>query len=108
MSESTGGRPAEAVRYHFGDGTRAGVMLGLTLRQAAPLVGGAVWLTLALMAGSPALGLGGLVVAGVISFGRWRGSPLYEVAVPGTRLSIRRLRSRETWTRRSLIGSTEI
>ena len=40
MSESTGGRPAEAVRYHFGDGTRAGVMLGLSLRQAAPLVGG--------------------------------------------------------------------
>lgn len=107
MSESTHARTAAPARYHFGDGTRAGVMLGLTLRQAAPIVGGAVWLTLALMAGSPALGLGGLVIAGMISFGRWRGSPLYEVAVPGTRLSIRRLCRRATWTRRSLIGSTE-
>lgn len=105
MSESTGGRPAEAVRYHFGDGTRAGVMLGLSLRQAAPLVGGAVWLTVALMIGSPILGLCGLVVAAVMSFGRWRGSPLYEVAAPGIRLFARRLRGRSAWTRRSLIGS---
>ena len=82
-------------------------MLGLSLRQAAPLVGGAVWLTLALMVGSPMLGLCGVVVAAVVSFGRWRRSPLYEVAVPGARLSFRRLRNRSTWTRRSLLGSTD-
>jgi hypothetical protein len=94
-----------AAQYHFGDGARPGVMLGLSLRQAAPLVAGAVWLTLALMAGSAAVGLVGVAVAAVVSFGRWRGNPLYEVAIPGGRLSVRRLRHRTAWSRRSLLGT---
>ena len=55
---------AESVRYRFSDATRAGVLLGLSLRQAMPLVVGIGWLTLWLAAGHPVVGVCG-VVAGL-------------------------------------------
>jgi hypothetical protein len=97
---------SRAARYQFGDSSRAGVMLGLSLRQAAPLVVGMLWLSVALMLSSPAVGLVGLGVAGVVSFGRYRRAPLYDVARPGLRLAWRRLRRRTLWTQRSLLGTS--
>lgn len=101
----SGGTLAEPARYRFGDSSRGGMMLGLSLRQGAPLVIGMLWLALTLMIQQPLLGIVGLIVAMVVAFGRWRRSPLYEVAAPGARLGYRRLRGRTVWTNRSLLGA---
>jgi hypothetical protein len=93
-----------AARYRFSDSARAGVLLGMGLRQAAPLVAGMLWLILMLSIGLPALGIGGPVLGAVIAFGRWKHAPLYEVAVPGVRLLAARWRGRRTWTRASLLA----
>ena len=94
-----------SARYRFGDGSRAGVLLGLGLRQALPLVLGCLWLTLWLMAQLPLVGAAGPLVGVVVSFGRWRRAPLFDVAVPGVRLMWSRWRHRETWVRRSLLAA---
>lgn len=97
----------EAVRYRFGGSGRTGVLLGLGVRQSVPLIAGCLWLTLGLMAGLPWLGLAGPLAGAVVSFGRWRRSPLYDVAVPASRLTVVRLRrGRGTWVRRSLTATT--
>jgi hypothetical protein len=96
---------SSSTRYRFGDSARAGVVLGLSLRQSLPLIAGAGWLTLCLAAGQPTVGLVGVVVAAVVSFGRWRRAPLYEVALPGLRLVWARLRRRGPWVRASLLGA---
>ena len=96
---------AGSARYRFGDSSRAGVVLGLSLRQSLPLIAGMLWLTLALMVQSPLLGLVGPVVGCVVAFGRWRRAPLYDVAVPGIRLLANRRRKRLTWTRGDLLGA---
>ena len=86
------GTTREAARYRFGDSSRSGMLLGLSLRQGAPLVAGMLWLALALMIELPLVGLVGLALASVASFGRWRHTPLYDIAAPGARLGLRRLR----------------
>ncbi len=96
--------PSESARYRFGDSAHAGVLLGLSMRQALPLVVGVVWLTLLLMAQLPLVGMVGPVIGAVVSFGRWRRAPLFEVATPGARLWWQRRRRRSTWTRASLLG----
>ena len=96
---------ARAARYRFGDGVAPGLLLGLSMRQATPLIIGVLWLTVALMAQVPLVGAVGPVVAMVVSFGRWRRAPLHEVAAPGARLLWRRWRSRRVWVRSSLLGS---
>ena len=94
-----------SVRYRFGDGARAGLLLGLGLRQALPLVIGVLWLTVWLMAQVPMVGIVGPLVGLVVSFGRWRRAPLLEVAVPGARLAWFRWRGRRAWVRRSLLAA---
>jgi hypothetical protein len=94
-----------SARYRFGDGARAGVLLGLGLRQALPLVLGMLWLTLWLMAQLPIVGMIGPLVGVVVSFGRWRRAPLFEVAVPGARLTFARWHRRRTWVRRPLLAA---
>ena len=81
-------------RYHFGTGARVGVLLGLSLRQALPIVLGVLFLTVMLMAQLPLIGMVGPVVGCVVSFGRWRRAPLFEVATPGARLAVNRWRRR--------------
>lgn len=93
-----------ALRYRFGDGTRVGVLLGMSLRQAAPLVVGVLWLTLCLMVELPLVGAVGPLAGVVVSFGRWRRAPLYEVAAPGLRLMWQQWRKRDRWTRTSLLA----
>jgi hypothetical protein len=94
-----------SARYRFGDGARAGVLLGLGLRQALPVVLGMLWLTLWLMAQLPLVGIFGPLVGVVVSFGRWKRAPLFDVAAPGTRLAIARWRRRRTWVRRPLLAA---
>ena len=93
------------ARYRFGDGARAGVLLGLGMRQALPLVIGTLWLTLWLMIQLPAVGMAGPLLGVVASFGRWRRAPLYDVAAPGVRLAWHRWRGRKSWVRRSLLAA---
>lgn len=92
-------------RYHFPDGANAGVLLGMSMRQAAPLVVGIVWLTFGFMTGQIVLGMLGPLLGAVVSFGRWQRTPLHEVAAPGLALLRRRLLGRNEWTRRSLLAS---
>jgi len=96
---------ASSVRYRFSDSASVGVLLGMSLRQAVPLVAGVLWLTLCLMLQVPLLGIAGPVVGAVVSFGRWRRAPLYEVAAPGARLLWRRWRNQDRWTRTSLLAA---
>lgn len=85
-----------SARYRFGDAAPVGLLLGMPARQAAPLVLGVLWLTLALMAQLPLVGVPGPLVGAIIAFGRVRGVPLYEAAVPVVRSLTRRKR---IWTR---------
>ena len=93
------------VRYRFGDAARVGVLLGMGMRQAAPITVGVLWLTLWLMAQMPIVGLVGLMAGVVIAFGRWRRAPLYEVAVPGVRLVVARCRRRTRWHKADLLAA---
>ena len=93
-------------RYHFGTGARVGVLLGLSLRQALPIVLGVLFLTVMLMAQLPLIGMVGPVAGCIVSFGRWRRAPLFEVATPGARLAVNRWRRRAAWTRTSLTASS--
>ena len=96
---------APAAKYRFGDGVSPGLLLGLSMRQAMPLIIGVLWLTVALMAQVPVVGAVGPIAGMVVSFGRWRRAPLHEVAAPGARLLWMRVRSRRVWVRSSLLGS---
>ena len=101
----TGEQQVSPARYRFGDSTRAGVLLGLALRQSVPLVVGVLWLTLWLMAQVPLVGMAGPVAGLVVAFGRWRRAPLFEVAAPGARLAWQRHRHRGVWVNAPLFGN---
>lgn len=92
---------ASAARYRFGDAAPVGLLLGMPARQAAPIVVGILWLTLALMAQLPLAGLPGPVLGVVLAFGRLRGVPLFEIAGPGLRMGLRR---RRLWSRTAVEG----
>jgi len=96
---------APPARYRFGDPARASLLLGLSLRQSIPLVVGVVWLTLWLMVGLPTVGFAGPVLGLGFAFGRWRRTPLFDVAVPGMRLWWTRRRNRSPWVRVSILGA---
>ena len=91
--------------YRFSSGGRAGVLLGMSLRQALPIVIGVLFLTVMLMAQLPLIGLLGPLAGCIVSFGRWHRAPLFEAAVPGVAMTWARWRKRSTWTRSSLTGS---
>ena len=88
------------AQYRFGDAAPLGLLLGMPARQAAPIVGGVLWLTLMLMAQLPLVGMPGPVLGLVMAFGRFRGVPLFEIAMPALRLAARR----RPWTRTSLVA----
>jgi hypothetical protein len=90
-----------SARYRFGDAAPVGLLLGMPARQAAPLVVGVLWLTLALMAQLPLIGIPGPVIGAIAAFGRIRGVPLYEAALPAARAVTRRKR---VWTRPPVLG----
>lgn len=87
-------------RYRFGDASQPGVLLGLSLSQAIPVVSGVLWLALCLQTplSAPA-GLAGMACGFVVAFGRWRGAPITEILEPSSRLWARRRLRRHRWTR---------
>ena len=95
-----------ARTYRFGDASRPGLLLGLSGRQAVPLVGGVLWLTFAMQISAPVLIVLAGPVAGVVTaFGRFRGAPLAEVGGPGLRLWWARRAGNAQWIRASLLGA---
>lgn len=96
---------SEARAYRFGDATRPGLLLGLSGRQAIPLIVGIVSLAVVLQTPLPPLvGLIGPVVGFVAAFGRWRGLLAAETALPASRLLAHRLGGERRWVRPSLVG----
>ena len=91
---------APAAKYRFGDGVGPGLLLGLSMRQAMPLIIGVLWLTVALMAQVPLVGVVGPIAGMVVSFGRWRRAPLHEVAAPGANVRTTRSFQRPVQQRR--------
>jgi hypothetical protein len=95
-----------ARTYRFADASRPGLVLGLSARQAVPLIAGVLWLAIAMQfLASPAFVMSGPVAGVVVAFGRFRGAPLGEVFAPGLRLWWRRQGGRSTWVRSSLLGA---
>jgi hypothetical protein len=94
--------------YRFGDASPPGVLLGLPLRQATPVIGGIVWLAACLQTplGAP-VGILGLLAGVVVAFGRWRGSPLFDIAVPATRLTLNAGPGRRCWYHPPLLGRSD-
>lgn len=92
-----------ARSYRFGDASRPGVLLGLSARQAVPLVAGVMWLAVCLQTplALPA-GLPGLAAAAAIAFGRWHGTPFAEILAPSIRLLLLQQSGRRRWLRRDL------
>lgn len=95
-----------SARYRFGDAAPVGLLLGMPARQAAPLVIGVLWLTLALMAQLPLVGIPqGHFIGAIAAFGRVRGVPLYEAALPAAHVAARRKR---VWTRPAVFGGRTV
>jgi hypothetical protein len=93
--------------YTFGDASPPGILLGLPLRQAVPVVAGVLWLAVCLQ--TPlgiAPGLAGPVAGAVVAFGRWRASALLDTAGPAVRIAVARRAGRARWHRPSLLGTT--
>lgn len=95
----------EARSYRFADSQRPGLLLGLSARQALPLIAGVLVLAASLQSPLPLwVGLVGPMVGTTVAFGRWQGAPLSETLIPGTRLWLLRLLRRHRWTRPPLLG----
>lgn len=98
----------DARVYRFGDANRPGLLLGLSARQAIPVLAGVMWLAAILQTSLPlVLGVFGPAVGLTVAFGRWRGSPLSETLVPGALLLIRRRARRARWLRPPLLGDPD-
>lgn len=96
---------AEARTYRFADSQRPGLLLGLSGRQALPLIAGVLILAASLQSPlPPGVGLMGPIVGTAVAFGRWQGAPLSETLIPGTRLWVLRLAGRHRWMRPPLLG----
>jgi len=95
----------DARTYRFADSQRPGLLLGLSARQAVPVIGGVLILAASLQSPLPAaVGLVGPIVGTAVAFGRWQGAPLSETLLPGTRLWLARLVGRHRWMRPPLLG----
>ncbi|GMU79343.1 MAG: hypothetical protein AMXMBFR46_21350 [Acidimicrobiia bacterium] len=93
--------------YRFADAQRPGMLIGLSGRQAVPLVSGVLFLALVLQTPLPAIvGVLGPALGCTVAFGRWRGTPLAETLVPGARLLIGRRGRRRRWVMPLLADNT--
>lgn len=91
--------------YRFADSHRPGLLLGLSARQAIPVLVGVVVMAVVLQTPlHPLVGLIGPTAGTVLAFGRWRGAPIAETLIPGTRLYVRRAARRSRWVQPSLVG----
>ena len=95
----------EARTYRFGDANRPGLVLGLSTRQAVPMIAGVLWLAGTLQTPLPwPVGLVGPAAGLTVAFGRLRGSPLAETVVPGIRLVALKRFNRHRWVQPPLLG----
>lgn len=95
----------EPRSYRFADANRPGLLLGLSTRQAGPLIAGIVVLAAVLQTPlPPVVGIVGPIVGGLAAFGRWRGVPLTEIIVPTLHLHALRAVGRRRWLRPPLLG----
>ena len=84
--------------YRFGDANRPGLLLGLDGRQAGSMIAGVLWLAVCLQLPLPWFaGLAGPTLGGFVAFGRWRGTPVAEILVPGLGLLARSATGRARW-----------
>ena len=96
---------SDARTYGFSDSQRPGLVLGLSSRQAIPLATGVLLFAASLQTRIPPLvGMVGPVIGTTIAFGRWRGAPLIETLIPGTRHGLKRVRRQRRWVRSPLLG----
>lgn len=96
------------TRYRFGEPGRVGVVLGMSLRQTAPLVVGVLWFTTLAVLGLPIVGALGPLAGIAVAFGRYRRAPLYEVAGPGAKLAVARATGSGVWRRASLPSDSPV
>ena len=95
----------EARTYRFGDANRPGLVLGLSTRQAVPMIAGVLWLAGTLQTPLPwPVGLVGPAAGLTVAFGRLRGSPLAETVLPGIRLVALKRFNRHRWLQPPLLG----
>ena len=95
----------EVRSYRFSDSQRPGLLLGLSARQAIPVIGGVLFLALVLQAPVPSfVGVAGPIVGCLVAFGRWRGAALSETLVPGSRRWLARRFGRRRWLHPPLLG----
>lgn len=96
---------SEPRTYRFGDANKPGLLLGLSGRQAIPLVAGVLVLAATLQTPLPSLvGLVGPLLGAVLAWGRWRGLPISEAVVPAIGLYGRRAIGMRRWLRPPLVG----
>ncbi|HWL41780.1 MAG TPA: SCO6880 family protein [Ilumatobacter sp.] len=99
---------SEPRSYRFADSARPGLILGLSMRQALPVIVGVLVLAVTLQTPLPPyVGAIGPVIGVGLAFGRWRGAPLAETLVPGVGLWTRRRTGRARWMRPSLVGDND-
>jgi hypothetical protein len=95
-----------ANTYRFGDASKPGLLIGLAGRQALPLIGGVLWMAFTMQTAAPLpFVLAGPAVGVTVAFGRFRGAPLAEVAIPALRLWWARRTGKAKWVRSSLLGA---
>ena len=91
--------------YRFSDSQRPGLLLGLSGRQAVPVAVGVLALAVVLQTGlHPLVGVIGPLFGMTIAFGKWRGAPLTDTLIPGSRLNMRKAFRRRRWVRPPLVG----
>ena len=91
--------------YRFSDSQRPGLLLGLSGRQAVPVATGVLSMAVVLQTGLHQLvGLVGPIVGLTVAFGKWRGAPLTDTLLPGSRLNLRKATRRRRWVRPPLVG----
>lgn len=95
-----------AGTYRFGDSSRPGLLIGLSGRQAIPLIIGVLWMAFVMQTTAPVPVVAAGPAAGiVVAFGRFRGAPLAEVGPAALRLWWARQTGRHRWVRSSLLGA---
>lgn len=96
---------SEARTYRFGDAARPGLLLGLSGRQAIPLVAGVLSLAVVLQTPlPPPVGLIGPLLGAGLAWGRWRGLPISETLTAAIALYGRRAIGMRRWVRPPLLG----